>query len=52
MNKDMRSIIAAVVSTTAVFISPAATAQNTKPESRAAAATDGGNNTVKITPIG
>lgn len=52
MNTHMRKIITVVVSITAALAAPAATAQNTKPESRAAAATDGGNNTVKITPIG
>ncbi len=37
---------------TAVLALPAATAQSTKPASKAAAAMNGGNNTVRITPLG
>lgn len=50
MKANVRTIIVTVISIEAILATPAAIAQSTHRGSKAA--TDGGNNTVRITPIG
>lgn len=52
MNPRIPSIFLAIASITLALVTPAATVSSTKPESKASAATDSGNSTVRITPIG